>query len=260
MRNLAGVRSLVVWSALIALAGCGQPDAGPDAPSYRGTWELVSGRGPDGEVALIEDYRITLQIDRTTAGGTAACNHYGGDVTIDGGSFRMRGASMTEMACRPDVMEAEAAYMAALGAAQTIAREGDTLVLAGDATELRFELVPPVPTADLIDTRWELESLISGGSGDSAVSSAAPAELLLDSDGTVSGSTGCRELDGEWIEDGDEILFTTFGADGTCPEELQDQDDHVVGVLGDGFTVEIDGDQLTVSSSGGLGLVYRASR
>jgi heat shock protein HslJ len=259
MRDLAGVRSLIVSSALIALACCGQPGAGLDEPAYRGTWELVSGRGPGGEVPLIEDYRITLQIDRTTVGGTAACNRYGGDVTIDGGSFRMRGGSMTEMACRPDVMESEAAYMAALGAAETIAREGDTLVLAGDATELRFERLPAIPTADLIDTRWELESLIFGQSGDSVVSSAAPAELLLDSDGTVSGSTGCRELYGEWIEDGDEILFTTFGADGDCPEELQEQDGHVVGVLGDGFTVEIDGDQLVVSSSGGLGLAYRVS-
>lgn len=76
----------------------------------------------------------------------------------------------------------------------------------------------------------------------------------------MTGSTGCRELHGEWIEDGDEVLFATFGAEGNCPEELREQDGHVVGVLGDGFTVKIDGDQLTIFSRGGLGLAYRASK
>jgi heat shock protein HslJ len=265
MSNLVGVRLLVVSSTLIALAACGQPDSGLNEPgtpstSYRGTWQLISGRGPEGEVPLIGYYRITLQINRRTLGGTAACNRYGGDVAIVGGSFEMQTGAMTAMACRADVMESEAAYLAALGAAETIAQEGNTLILAGDATELRFELLPPIPTSELTDTRWELESLISGQIDDSATSSAASAELLINSDGTVTGSTGCRELHGEWIEDGDEILFATFGAEGDCPEELQEQDGHVVGVLGDGFTVEIDGDQLTVLSRGGLGLTYRASR
>ena len=264
MSNLFDVRLLIVSSALIALAACAQPDSGLNEPggpstSYRGTWQLISGRGPEGEVSVIGDFRITLQIDRRSLGGTAACNRYGGDVTIEGGSFEMRSGVMTGMACRSDVMESETAYLAALGAADTIAREGNTLILAGDATELRFELLPPIPTAELIDTRWELESLISGRTDDSVASSTAPAELLINSDGTVTGSTGCRELHGEWIEDGDEILFATFGAEGNCPEELQAQDGHVVGVLGDGFTVEIDGDQLTIFSRG-RGLAYRASR
>lgn len=36
------------------------------------------------------------------------------------------------------------------------------MILTGDGTELRFEIVPPIPTAGLIDTRWELRSLIYG--------------------------------------------------------------------------------------------------
>ncbi len=209
---------------------------------------------------VIDGFRITLDLRDENASGTAACNWYGSDVVIRGGSFATRGGSMTEMACRPDVMESESSYLAGLRAADAITREGDTLILRGTETELHFELMPPIPTAELIDIRWELESLIYGSSKDSVASSAAPAHLVLQSDGTLTGSTGCRELHGEWIERGDEIAFTTFGADGECSEELREQDGHVVGVLGDGFTVDIDGDQLKVFSRGGLGLVYRAPK
>lgn len=257
------VARLAIAALMLTATACGDPASDPDQPgggseTYEGTWQLVEGHGPEGQIHLVAGYRVTMHIDGTSAGGTSACNSYGGDISIDGGSFTMRDGSMTGMACRPDVMETETAYLAALGAADGISRRDATLLLTGEGTELRFELMPPVPTADLIDTRWQLESLIHGPAEDSVVSSAAPADLLLKADGTLTGSTGCRELHGEWIERGDEILFSTFGADGKCPEALREQDGHVVEVLGDGFTAEVEGDRLTVFSRGGSGLSYRS--
>jgi heat shock protein HslJ len=261
MRNLVG--RLLVASALLSMLGaCAERasrpnESGSPSTSYQGTWQLLDGRGPEGNVPVINGFRITLDLRDENASGTAACNWYGGNVMIRGGSFAMQGGSMTEMACRPDVMESESSYLAGLRAAEAISRDGDTLKLTGTETELHFELMPPIPTVELIDNRWQLESLIYGSSMDSVASSAGPAHLVLKSDGTLMGSTGCRELHGEWIERGDEIAFTTFGADGECSRELREQDGHVVGVLGDGFTVNIDADQLKVFSRGGLGLVYR---
>ena len=258
------MRLLGAWALLSALAGCGEPRPRTTEPlspstSYRGTWQLVEGHGPKGDVPVVDDFRITLNLRDKSASGTAACNWYSGDVVMRSGSFDMRGGGVTEMACRPDVMKSESAYLAALSAADVISREGDTLIIKGNAAELRFELLPPIPTAELINTRWALDTLIHGPSNDSVSSSARSGYLVLKSDGTVAGSTGCRELYGEWRENGDEIAFTTFGADGKCPVELRDQDGHVVGVLGDGFRVQIDGDQLQVLSRGGLGLAYRAA-
>ncbi len=57
---------------------------------------------------------------------------------------------------------------------------------------------------------------------------------------------------------GDEVTATTLAAEGECPRELEGQDAHVVTVLGDGFTVAIDGDRLSLSSQGRLGAVYSA--
>jgi heat shock protein HslJ len=81
---------------------------------------------------------------------------------------------------------------------------------------------------------------------------------VLTSDGTLSGSTGCRELEGEWTERGDELLFTRLAAEGHCSEDLKEQDSHVLSVLGDGFTARIDGQTLMLLSKGELGLGYRA--
>lgn len=151
--------------------------------------------------------------------------------------------------------------MTALVEADTIAREGDTLTLTGEDVELHFREAPPPPTAKLLGQTWQLESLIQGRGESEVVRSAHPASLKLSGDGSFTGSTGCRGLSGEWIESLDEIVFTTFAANGNCPRDLVAQDNHVGGVLGDGFTASIEGSELTVfASRGDFGLLYRASR
>lgn len=255
---------------LIALCvigiACGQSGKAPTGDSgspspYTGAWRLTDGRGPDGEVPLVKGYRITLDITDRKAGGTAACNSYGGDLDINGDSFSLKGGLvMTEMACDPGAMDSEAAYIDALAAVDTIAREGRTLTLTGPGTELRYEALSPPPIAQLSDTTWRLESLIEGIGPEGTAVSAAPARLTLRSDGELSGSTGCREFEGEWLQQGDEILFTRLITEGVCPPELRQQDNHVLGVLGDGFTAEVEEQSLTVFGKTELGLQYVAEK
>lgn len=267
MRTRRVARPLTGMVVAVVLGACGgsggsEPNASDpnkSSSTYDGTWRLLEGRGPDGEVAVIDGYRVTLTVEGESISGTAACNGYFGDATIDGDSFSVPGVGITEMGCRRDVMEAESAYVSALSEADTIGRDGNVLTLTGDETELTFELEPPIPTADLVGTRWELESLIYGTGGGGYATSVEPAYLLLKKNGTIAGTTGCRDLYGEWTGAGDEISFTTFGAEGSCSEALEEQDGHVVTVLGDGFTVEIEENRLSVTSQGDLGLDYRAA-
>jgi heat shock protein HslJ len=133
------------------------------------------------------------------------------------------------------------------------------MTLAGEGVELVFERLAPPPTAAIVGTAWVLDSLISGD----AVSSVAgePATLRLDADGTFVGSTGCRGFGGRWIEANGEILFADFTMDlRGCPPELTGQDDHVVSVLGDGFRAAVDGQRLTLTSTGAEGLGYLAAQ
>nr|MBA2599931.1 META domain-containing protein [Actinomycetota bacterium] len=255
----AGLIALCVIA--IACGEAGQPSRGGPTSSipYAGTWRLTDGRGPDGEVPLGKGYRITLDISDRKAGGTAACNIYGGDLDINGDYFSLKGGLvMTEMACDPQAMDSEAAYVDALAAVDTIAWEGNSLTLTGPDAELHFEGLSPPPIAQLTDTIWRLDSLIEGTGPEGTAVSAAPARLILRGDGELSGSTGCREFEGEWLRRGDEILFTRFTTEGDCPPDLEEQDNYIVGVLGDGFTAEIEEQSLMVFGKAELGLHYVA--
>jgi heat shock protein HslJ len=154
-------------------------------------------------------------------------------------------------------MTSEDTYLAALRLVDTVTREGAALALSGPETVLRFCRLPPVPQDSLVGRNWLLERVLDGET--SVPTRGERATLEFHGDGTLLGSTGCRRLTGTYIVEGEEILATELAAKGRCPRELADQDAYVVTVLGDGFTVAIEGDELTLMSMGNLGLVYRAS-
>lgn len=268
---------------LLVLAACGggtpggpvvDGDGGGTGPA--GAWVLVDA---DPALDVPADTRVTLEVvadgDAWQVGGVAACNSYGGTVVTDGATWRTEGYGATEMGCEPPLMEAERAYLDALVTVDTWERPAtDRLVLSSADVELRFDALPPVPTADLTGTTWVLDGLVVGtdddGSVSSTVATADEATLRLAEDGTVEATTGCRAFSGSWTERGDELVLPEFGqddgspnvaADGTttCDAATVAQEDHVLSVLGDGFRAEVDGPRLTLTSRDGLGLTYRAT-
>lgn len=240
----------------VGLTACADPTPIGGGIDLGGGWQLISGTSSGSEIPLVDTHRITLVVEGGEAGGVSACNNYFATLTLDGDAVTFTGIGGTEMACMPEeVMESEAAYLRALGLVTAAARDGELLVLSGPETELRYVPLLPVPTADLVGTVWTLETLIEGEAASSVMGE--PATLELRSDGTLSGSTGCRDLTGRYEVTGDEVRVTEMTATGDCPDELDAQDSLVVTVIGDRFTVEVEGDVLTISSRGGLGLGYR---
>lgn len=222
-------------------------------PATIGSWQLISGAVDGVPIPVVASHPITLEVGDDSVGGTSACNRYGIEYRDD----RRIEVSGTAMACEPNVMVSESAYLEAITRANAASVEDGDLALTGDGVELLFLRLDPAPVAELVGTDWVLESLIEG---DAVVSvGGEPATLVLSSDGTFAGSTGCRSIAGEYTFSGAEVLFTSWGAEGECPGELADQDGVVVTVLGDGFRVEVDGDTLTLWSRGDQGLIYRAS-
>jgi heat shock protein HslJ len=253
----------VVLAAVALLAACGSPGGVPspgasgDPFDPQGAWQLTSSTVGGGEVPLVEGHPVTVTIEGSQIGGTAACNHYGGRLAVTGGALEISELGMTAMGCEEDLMAAESAYMAALAVVESIGGDGDQLVLSGPNVELRFDRLPAPPTAELVDTAWILDTVFVGDVASSPIGD--PATLELSSDGTLVGSTGCRTFSGNWLEQGEQIIAPTFGMDGSeCPAELSQQDTHVVTVIGDGFVPTVEGDPLTLVDPGGVGLVYRA--
>ena len=201
MQRFRRVAFLAIIAGLAACGGQGvssPPDATGDPFDPTGSWRLSSGSANGGEVPVVDDHPITMTLEGSEIGGTAACNHYGGRLTVTGGRLEITELSMTAMGCEAPVQASESAYVAALDAVDSIAGDGDQLVLSGPGVELRFDPLPAPPTAELVDTEWVLDTLFVGDVASSPFGD--PATLQLSSDGSFIGSTGCRSFSGNWLE------------------------------------------------------------
>jgi len=279
---MAHLRSLlpILAAGALVIAGCGSDDPPandaaadpgtdadvtlptPAAPvdTVDGAWVLTSGTVDDTDLALLDDWQVTLVVEWGEVGGTAACNGYGGFVDVGDGTFTVTQLGWTEMGCEPAVMDLEQAYLAALSDTTSFEFVDGVLTLTGPDAELVFAAQAPVADSEIVGTAWVLDTVIDG---DAASNSAMMglATLTLHDDGTLSGSTSCRVLQGEWITSGTEIVFTSFSAvddpnAGVCAPESQTLDGFIVGVLEGGFTVEVEGPRMTLMAAGGEGLSY----
>lgn len=247
-------RNLAVGTLALLLAACSLLP-GAVSVALDGEWQLQAGNNQGAAIPIVAGSRITLKIDGADVGGIAACNHYGGTLAVDGTTIRVSALSMTEMACQDDVMASEAAYLDALPRVTAAARSGNSLVLSGPQVELHFAIVPPVPNAALVGPAWVLDSLISG----EAVSSISgdEATLQLHANGTLTASTGCRTVSGHYSISGAlvEVTLDPYDLFG-CAGDVAAQDVQVLAVIGDGFTVAIQGNSTTLTA-GDQGLGYR---
>lgn len=256
-------RALVALSIATMLASCGSPPGTTsavksDVSFEGGAWVLTEGSLNGRSIDVPDGSRITLTPGQgDQVGGSSACNGYGATVDIEGERVDFTITGQTQMACAPKVMAAERDYLEALPQVTTATRQDGTLQLSAPAVALTFDLSKPVAIEDISGIEWELESLVVDGT--STPPEGEPVRLLLHEDGTVTGSTGCRQLHGRYDTFGDQINFPDFAAEGDCPPHLQDQDGHIVGVLGDGFRAELEAEALRLTSDGNAGLIYRRS-
>lgn len=263
----------LMWAltaAVICLSGCGAavtpggvgPSTSPTkgdvgSSSIEGEWWLVSGYGSKGTVQIRERADATMIIEGAKIEGTAICNSYNGRVKIEGSSFRTRGFSVTEMGCLPaSAGESQNAYLSALLEVRQIIRRGDHLTLKGPSAELKFKFHHQPPTPELASTRWKLNGLVVGRGSYGSVSSVDPGSLLLRSNGTLVGDSGCRRFRAQWVASGDRVDVSNFELIGACNGNAR-QDEHVRTVLSSGFTFEIREQSLQLYQlDGDLGLDY----
>jgi len=245
---------ILVLALASTLAACGEEQPPGADPFGTTTWQLTSGTVDGTALGLLGGHPITFRVDNGQVGGTSACNSYGGAIIIENGVIVLGPVHMTEMWCGDEtVMDLEAAYLAALARITGAALDADDLVLTGTDVELRFAAQPEEPDAALIGPTWTLDTIIEG---EVASTPAAPATLVFAADGTVSGSTGCNSLFGDYD------AIAGFGPLGTtkmaCEESIMAQEFLVTSILGPNATLTIEGSLLTIADLEGRALVYRA--
>jgi putative lipoprotein len=126
--------ALILILALVVLSACTGNGA---KESLNGSaWNLTSlnGTPPVGEAAP------TLSFEKDTLGGSAGCNSFGGNYTVNGDKLAVSELISTMMACIDSkVMHQETVYLVALGKAQTFSIDGSSLhILSSDGVELVF--------------------------------------------------------------------------------------------------------------------------
>lgn len=241
----------VIGLALVACLGSDFSD------SVKGTWRMTSGVVDGKDIPVLDDHPITIGFkDDGVVTGTAACNSYSGTFQLSGSGIRFDGLAMTEMACSPEhVMRAESMYADAITRVDKATLDNG-LILSSEGVELVFEALEPAPDAELTNTVWVLDAMIQ----DDAVATPAldtRASLEFFTDGSMLGDTGCRPFAGRYTVAGAEVLLTEMTADGhQCEPELSEQDSHFLAVLGDRFTFRIEGDRLSLSGDGNVGLAF----
>jgi heat shock protein HslJ len=257
--RLAGMKHAGMAAAvglLLMLAACRGAGSGTTT-SLDGTWILTSGTSAGAPIPLVPGRDITLVIDGNTASGRA-CNLISGTIAVSGSAVKLTNLAMTEMACDGPIMTTEAAYFAALGAVDSASRRGDSLTLGGPQVTLRYALEPPVADTPLIGTPWALETVIDGDVASSTVGGRAM--LLLEPDGTATGSTGCAGFTARYRLDGDRLTLYDLSVQTVlCTVDLQPQDRLVREVLSNGAAAAVRGATLTLTGRDGRGLGYRVA-
>lgn len=104
-----------------------------------GVWVFEQGTVDGEAIAPVPDAPVTLEVSSGVVSGNAGCNTYGIEADVYAGSFTLYpDRQITEMACDPAVMSAEAIYWQALQRTSIYTLESEKLELEGEDVFLTF--------------------------------------------------------------------------------------------------------------------------
>jgi len=208
-----------------------------------------------------KDARIDIAFDGTQVHGRSACNGYGGGYEADSeaGTLTFSDLASTQMACDGPLMSLESAYLAALGDVTGYQVTGDQtgLLLTGGTAALTFVPEQPMEALPLEGTAWTLTTIATPDTQAVSSTIAGTKVTARFEAGDVSGSGGCNNYNGSY--EAGEAQSLTFGPVSStlkmCEQDVSDQEQAYFAALDATASYAIDGDQLTLSDTGGQMLV-----
>ena len=253
--RLAGLAGLAL-AALASACSAAQPMV--EALPLNGTAWVLDSLG--GEAPL-PGHAATLRFEGSRATGTDGCNRYmaGWQATESRLAFTS-GPAATMMACEPAVMQRADAFRAALTAANGYRREADRLLLLGeDGRELATFVAQP---STLAGTAWRVTGYNNGKQAVVSVLADTALTIAFDADGRASGSAGCNNFTGSYIQDGDKVTFGPAASTRRMcarPEGIMEQEARFLKALETVSTARLEGDSLELRTATGA-LAVRAGK
>ena len=248
--------TLVEVVSKTAVAG----ESGESNPLLDARWVLESYLNADGEtVTALADREVTAEFSPDgQVAGSGGCNRYFTSYTVDGSNLTIGQAGSTMMACEPvEVMQQEAQFLTALGAAATWQIEGDMLTInnAAGATVLTFQASEP---ASLTGTTW---SAVNYNNGKEAVVSLVTDTAItatFTEDGKLNGSAGCNTFMTSYTLDGANITIQPAATTRKmCPGEgIMEQEAQFLAALTTAATWSISGNELELRTADGALVAY----
>jgi heat shock protein HslJ len=235
-----------------------EPALEPDEPGINdplagAEWTLLA-YGPEG--ALIEvpaGTGVTLNFSDGSVTGSAGCNNYFGQYRVSGGELQVGPLGSTEMWCEGK-MELEDAYLAILSETETyvLAEDGSDLILVGAAGTLRFGRSGMAAADLLAGSEWVLVEY--GSEGDLVAPLPEKDLSLIFEDGAIGGSAGCNGYGADYAVDGETIEFGPIVSTMMWCEDLSDQENAYLAILGEveTFVLAADGSELVLEGPAGL--------
>ena len=212
--------------------------------------------------SLVPGTRISIEFRSDNATptlhATAGCNTFSGVYELAGGLLTVPQATMTEMGCTPSsLMDQDQWWGGLLSAGLMVKVDHDTLTLSsGQIRIVLTDRTVAEPDLPLVGTSWVLDGIVDGDAVSSVPVGVTGGQQIV---GNVMTFQVCQSGRGTVAIDGDRVAVTDLelSAGPSCAgDSVGEVESSVVDVLRDGWTFAIDGDRMTVTATGGKGLMF----
>lgn len=180
------------------------------------------------------------------------CNNGSGAGQIEGGRLVTESLVVTAAGCPPAFVDQESFVLNLVTAKPAVSLAGDELVLHTDTAALRLlDRRVADPDRPLEATRWTIEGTLDGQVG----TSVGRLGFLVFQGGWVTGSTGCRALEGPADISGAQITFGLLALTGApCGTDQAPTETTVLHVLRGPVRADITARSLQLTAPDGTGI------
>lgn len=263
-RTLAGIIALVALSLVLLPSTALAQDPSPPAPESSSapaaiaaelrpgeTWDVVSfDAWGEGLVAPRPDTSLTVSL--LAAGrleGETGCGTYYGRYTVDGPSIGLGVVTKGPDPCSVAVNEEAVAFSVALDAVTGWRTTDRGLELLDAEGGVRMLLEPR--GAQGITGDWVAERYWRANGRPAEPLPGSPIELRFGPDGAVSGSSGCRLLEGEYLISSDQVIVGVDTVGLPCEGDLRRQERRLRRALDAVVLWQRDGERLLLTDGFG---------